>query len=523
MKTSRRPLFAALALAAAGGCKTSSENTAHCSNNGGDLYCAELDGTRPLCSNGNKPECDLTASLGEERARYGCVSADELIEGCHDPCGTGDPNCETADASSTTATGTDDNGPGPGTQPSTTASTETESGTDTEPTDTETTGPIGCDGPDECPPGRPFCEGEVCVGCDLTSDPDGACEGLDPATPVCLGETCVACTTDNLGACTETTPICNTDTNECHACTFHFECQDLGSPACHIAEGSCFDPAEQTMLDIDDGVQAAINATDPGVPHAIILTGVSTPNTITIDTNRIIAFLSSQAVPPIFTPGAVPSPTITVSGGDTVVYLHNITVSGNATDTEPGILATMGAAVYLDETRAVDNDGGGLLVETGSEAHIRNSFVGASVDDASAVVVDGGSAAILYSTLVGGSSNARALFCSSPMGVDVRNSILVTRGGTPPDEVACGAATITYSATEGVIGGMGNVSVEEFPGSPTDWFVNIGAGDFSLQNDGITDFANIAQWEEGDPPFDIDGDDRPNVDAVMDVAGADVP
>ena len=37
------------------------------------------------------------------------------------------------------------------------------------------------------------------------------------------------------------------------------------------------------------------------------------------------------------------------------------------------------------------------------------------------------------------------------------------------------------------------------------------------------DFANVATWETGDPPFDFDGDLRPTTDDTSDYAGADIP
>jgi hypothetical protein len=219
--------------------------------------------------------------------------------------------------------------------------------------------------------------------------------------------------------------------------------------------------------------------------------------------------------------GNAGAPTITVSGGSSVLYLQHVDVNLNGTDV--GLHATSGGAAYLDEARLTQNTGGGLLVDSGAEAYVRNSFVGGDYNDVSAVAVDNATVEILYSTLVGGSANTTALSCTSPNAVEVRNSILVTRGGTPPDEVDCLAATITYSATEGDVAGMGNVLVGSFPAVPADWFVNLASGDFSLQNDGVTVFADIAQWEDGDPPFDIEGADRPNVDGAMDVAGADLP
>ena len=99
----------------------------------------------------------------------------------------------------------------------------------------------------------------------------------------------------------------------------------------------------------------------------------------------------------------------------------------------------------------------------------------------------------------------------------------MTRGGSPPDEVACAAANITYSATEGGVAGEGNVAAGMFPGgSPGDWFVDYTTGNFHIQNDGLTLFGDVAQWQEGDPPTDIDGEPRPTVDGTADYAGADL-
>jgi len=58
---------------------------------------------------------------------------------------------------------------------------------------------------------------------------------------------------------------------------------------------------------------------------------------------------------------------------------------------------------------------------------------------------------------------------------------------------------------------------------PEQWFVGYGAGNFHLQNDGLSLFADIAQWQPGDPLTDIDGDPRPTTAGAADYAGADVP
>ena len=106
----------------------------------------------------------------------------------------------------------------------------------------------------------------------------------------------------------------------------------------------------------------------------------------------------------------------------------------------------------------------------------------------------------------------------------MKNGIVVTEGGALGNELDCSGANISYSATEALVPGEGNVSLGLFPdGSPEQWFSNVNAGDLGLQNDGLTLFADVAQWSTGDPPTDIDDDLRPIVDGTPDYAGADVP
>ena len=141
-----------------------------------------------------------------------------------------------------------------------------------------------------------------------------------------------------------------------------------------------------------------------------------------------------------------------------------------------------------------------------------------------ALEVTSASADVLYTTLAGGTFNANALRCTLPMAVNVRNSILVTRGGTPPDEVACHRSRrdhrVQRDRGQRLRAPATRPWVPSPAGAPQDWFANFTGGDFHLQNDGVTDFADIAQWETGDPAQDIDGDLRPSVDGTADVAGS---
>ena len=72
--------------------------------------------------------------------------------------------------------------------------------------------------------------------------------------------------------------------------------------------------------------------------------------------------------------------------------------------------------------------------------------------------------------------------------------------------------------------GTGNMMVGDVPGRTRARGSRTSAsGNFHLINDGITTFADIAQWQTGDPPWDIDHEDRPMTDGASDYAGADVP
>ena len=112
-----------------------------------------------------------------------------------------------------------------------------------------------------------------------------------------------------------------------------------------------------------------------------------------------------------------------------------------------------------------------------------------------------------------------------PADDDVDAALVVARGidATGAFDIVCAEATVTYSATESMVDGEGNVSLGELPTTmPEDWFSNYGAGDFHLTTPPIA-IATTAQWQDGDPAADIDGMARPGVDGLSDFAGADVP
>ena len=101
--------------------------------------------------------------------------------------------------------------------------------------------------------------------------------------------------------------------------------------------------------------------------------------------------------------------------------------------------------------------------------------------------------------------------------VTARNSIIGTAIG---DSTDCPRLVASYSAFDQSVAGAGNVDLGTFELGWFDDFVGI---DPHLTKAGEAVFADVAEWNDGDPPADIDGEPRPNMDGAPDYAGADVP
>lgn len=488
---------AATGLVLAQGCRYSDVNTQHCNYNDGDAYCAAQypDGSRPYCESG-LGEC-VSPGSGE----HGCV-AERPANECYSPCGersTIDENgaCVMVEDSSTgTSSGS--------------ATDESSS------SESSTTGPMPCLGNEDCPDAAaPFCEpvsGE-CVACDGTDDPDGACAGIDPGLPLCVGGACVACTAENPAACTGLTPICDDATNTCVPCTEHGQC---GEAACNLFTGACL-PAD-AVVHVGAGqdfstIGAAVDSFDVMTEGTIIVHGGDYNESVTVDGSRVLAFLAAELGPKVEPPRWIRSagtlPQLTVA--DATVLMDGLQVSGNQSSTPPGLRVDGGRA-WVDRSRIVGNDGGGIVAESAAELVLRNCFVGdGNTNSTDAITITGATLTMLYTT-AGAAANtgmaARALYCDGGGQADVRNSILVSFDAGPA--VECPGLTIADSATETELGMLSST-----------WFEDYGTGDFHLTMSAPIAIANAARWETGDPPTDIDGDPRPAVDGSPDYAGAD--
>ena len=467
-------------------------NRDFCGFNGGDSHCAERHGdARPFCIVDTEECVDQTGITFEDLRPTGCSPIEPPLE-CRFQCGIWDEENECLTDS------TDESSSG---EPST-GGTETDptTGTGTDDTST-TTGPTGCQGPDDCTdPAQPFCVDEVCVACSATAEPDTACASLDIGLPLCVGTECVQCSAENADACDSITPLCDATANTCVGCSFHEECQAIGAPACNIATGACFDPANVTEVNAGtaDSIQAAIDAVADGGEHAVLITGGGQLHTITIDSGKTIALVSANNTTQSVR-GNDGDPVITVTGA--TAYFHRLRVE----DTDDvGIAVASGATLYADSVQVVQNSSGDIQLDSGTTGFLRNTMVGADVNS-DAVVASGAELDVLYSTLVGNfGASSLALSCSGGA-VTVRNSITVSRAD---DAVNCGGASVatTFEAAGG--------SYDE------GWF-DLDGGDLSLNS--AADFDGVAIWEDGDPPFDFEGNSRPTTDGSTDYAGADVP
>lgn len=517
-------LAAGIMLGVAASCSPTRPNQGHCAVREGDAFCAEKYGDeRRFCARGIA-ECE-----NDPDAPDGCVVARPVDDACYSPCGDEtsfeeDAECEgiaeTGTESTTATESLSETTPSTSGDP-TTASTMSMSGTDTDDTDATTeptteTGPTGCAGSDECTdPGSPVCVDEVCVPCTDAGDGDAACAEKDVEAPACGDDgACVECTPGNPVACDGTTPVCDPGSSSCVGCTYHEQCD----AACNMVTGGCFGDCVNVVMngqDIQDAIEdgCVVQVGAGAYPEAVVVDAGITVAIIGVAEGAILAGEVGNG-----------QPGLSVSGGANA-FVQNLEISGN----DGGGLGVQvdGAIVYLDRTQVVANTGGGLALTGNANAQVRNCFVGGA-DSQAAVDASGSTVDILYSTLGGVAFTSPALACSGGT-VDVRNSLLVAQDSIA--ELSCAGATVTFSASEELVAGDGNVGLENMN---TNWFEAYTSGDFRLTGTAPVEILSAAQWRTADPAadpprlandpaVDIDGDARPDVDGTADVAGAHVP
>lgn len=500
-------LCAGFAIQAA--CTTHVTNDEHCFYHEGNSTCvARYGDDLPYCG---------TVCLGKDGNPSspngdGCV---DFVpdDGCYSPCG-GEQDVTENDMCSVADTGTSD--PTSATEPTATNATMTDATTAdstgmsaSSSVDSTTTSSVECNDSSECDdPNLPICLMQTCSACGEADEPDAACAARDPALGVCGNDgACVQCTATNTAGCTGTTPVCDEGANTCIGCSDHAQCSDS---ACAFETGECLDPTCQYDVDGDGGglttIQAAVDMVDDGTDCTIVVhdAGAYTESVSIDGGKRIALFAASGETAEIHGDSAAG---ITVSGG-AILYARGLVVQLGASDEGLNVNGA-GTSAYVDECRIVRNPTGGIVLSSGY-IRVRNSMVGGDVNDVAAMDVTGGTADILYTTLGAGFGTAAALRCSGSATVNVRNSLLVARTSDP--EIDCMADSLEDSASEDELGNMN-----------TSWFTAFATGDFHLTASAPGAVLSAAEWHEGDPATDIDGDSRPSVDGTADIAGADVP
>jgi hypothetical protein len=230
---------------------------------------------------------------------------------------------------------------------------------------------------------------------------------------------------------------------------------------------------------------------------------------VTVSTTVAI-FAADDEQPTVQGSGA---PAFSVANSGRLI-LRGVRASGTQ-DAQEGVRITGGA--WVEQSRIVNNTGGGIVVDGGGMLVLENSFVGGNVTDVAALDVVDGAANILYATIAGGAAASTSLVCVDGTGVSVRNSLIVSR--QIEDEVDCPNANLTDNALEMAL--PNNTSLGAMP--DTSWFLNYQQGDFHLApNMFPMAIETAATWQPGDPTTDIDGNPRPTTDASPDFAGADV-
>ena len=434
----------------------------------------------------------------------GCFSpevsaGDGTEDGSTSPSSSGPGGGTSGDETGTPTTG--------GPETSTTSTNPTgEVTTDTDPgTDTAIGGE--CDSSSDCAAG--VCVEMECVPCGDAPDPDAACADADGALPFCGDDgTCIACTPSSCG---DATPACNPAAG-CMACTEHSQCPDS---ACHLggpAQGSCFDPNDVIEVSSSDELSTAIDALTPGTQRVLRFAPGEYSTLVVIGPDEEVALIGG--------------PSVTLRDGATNLIYHNgglLYLAGFAIENGPqrAIHVGGGAELWLDDV-SIEGYSQALHVLDG-EARIRRSqFRGTNGDIFATVGVgeDGlliaentefgpqgnpavsiyGDVDFRYVTIAG---NTAGVECGPNAAGQIRNSILVNP--TDTNAGGCGDNTLSYvdNATDAFPFGQ---DVGEFDDG---WFTVSDGSRFQLSAAGQGVFADIADWDEGDPTFDIDGTARP--------------
>lgn len=503
-----------------------------------------------------------------KHVRPALVASTLLFAACPPPVGNtteGTTEDETGSETSTETTESEVTQSTPPSEPTTMGETsdttvgESESnsmtGPDTDPETTDpTTGPPpGCVDAGDCGGDTPFCERGECVNCDGAANPDDACAGVDGSLPVCVNGACVECKVDGT-ECVASAPVCD-ETNTCVGCFEHSHCPQS---SCNFESGACNDELYVLWVDKlanDCSVGDGTNTTPYcSVTEAINRLAMELDATWTVKIRQ-----NNYIETPIVIPdGAI----VTLSGWDGIPKLRAVDDSGAtltintgakvgfdhiqfSSNPDNGGVVCGGASVMGSDVRFSGNKlegfnatectsefkrsvfyanlGGGIAAYGGS-TKVVNSYVSGNGNqnfgNGGILSAQGNALTLVYSTVLNNlsTSGPYSLFCADDAGpAEIRNSVIIAFGSP---SVGCPTGVFTTSVLdEGWVDQDTNLAatmadIANFFEMPT-------AGVYKAKAD--TAMKDLAQWKDGDPKLDYDGDARPGTDGAADWPGADVP
>lgn len=381
---------------------------------------------------------------------------------------------------------------------------------------------VDCRNAQECVTGE-VCLEARCASCTDADDPDAACGGAYPELGLCgSAGRCVAC---DDGSCSADTPVCDPLVG-CVACTEHVHCPDS---ACHLGgpdAGTCFSTDDVVEVQTPGAFAELLDAVGPGEDRVFVL-GAATytfpmgfdVDVYDIDGQREIAFIGNGAT---ILRGNVGANHGFLFGepDESQVYLFNLDWDGVSPRFSPGFpILEVGpdAELWMDDVTARAC----LLMNDGT-AHLRRSnllegvgtpfgFPDAGIQGGGSLYLENASLDaspnlthfrfnglldIRYSTIV----VEEDFLCGADTTGIVRNSIVLSGGVV--DE-GCEGATWTNNAVNEP--GYGQM----VPAFDSSWLVPTGTTRFNLSAAGAAVFEGVAQWGEGDPLTDVEGDPRP--------------
>ncbi len=387
------------------------------------------------------------------------------------------------------------------------------SGTDSGPVDT--TEGADCATEDDCN-GSLLCVEGSCRPCTAATDPDAACEAADPDLPACdpVSGDCVVCTAQTV--CPDETPACDPAVG-CVACTEHHQCPDS---ACHLAgpdEGTCFDTADVVDVTTSEELAAAFDNIGPGEQRVLRLgdgsfdsplglfgAGINAQREIAIlgtgdstmlgfvDVENAIAYIAMLELGND-DPGALgDSALVNVADEGTLWmddtnFIGSINATGDLVFRRSNLESTSGLSPF--GAWIVGSGGGGIF-------RAENTTFGPTPE--TALFLADLTVEFTYVTVAGVGT---AVSCNGTTG-QIRNSIIL---GNADPAISPECDSIAWSDNAVNEAGFG---MQVQPYNPQ-WFVSNDTSRFLLSDAGTDIFGGLAEWRDGDPLYDVQGDARP--------------